>query len=193
VQGALVRRAEEYYISLKCKEDRETFRRLVSMLVSATPFKITSLAITRRVLESELGPKTKDLAGYLAAETFLLASGEDPLIRERTFEFTNEALIRAWPRVEKWVKETEKWSVWYQTIFFPLYRLWRGRERAPEFLKSEDILKEAQAWLVSDGTLFEGEVRDFLAESIFAKWQAGVSQEKQLREKIADSRKRGMH
>ncbi len=107
VSGALVDRAEAIYVSLEVGEQqaaRQIFLRLVTLGEGSGDTR-------RRVLLSEL-TAIGEIGAYArrVADTFarhrLLGFDRDPVTRGPTVEIAHEALLNAWPRLQRWIEDS---------------------------------------------------------------------------------------
>jgi WD40 repeat protein len=173
VRGTVIQRAEEYFLKLS-PEQRERFNRLFRLLVSSVQSSGRNRDISRRVIESELDDKTREMADQLA-DTFLLTAGEDAPTKKRTYEVAHEALIRSWPRLKNLSEKEQSWAIWYETVLFPAFSQWLQRKKiADHLISAPPVLTEAQTWLDDDNDMSEaqrrltGDVRTFVESSLRA-------------------------
>lgn len=106
VGGAIARRAEEEYGALP-QEQRETARRILLRLVQ--PGEGTE-DTRRRATFSELIPRSEQASVVEAvierlADARLLTTSRDTVTGEEQVDVAHEALIRGWPRLQRWIDE----------------------------------------------------------------------------------------
>ncbi|PWT76219.1 MAG: hypothetical protein C5B60_04355, partial [Chloroflexi bacterium] len=148
VRGALKKQAEDTYLEFPTEEYREMARVLFLRLID--PGKTEQDTTRRRATQQELSlsdaRRTRVLAEVTNAFVKARLLVEDTHEGQNTVEVAHEALIREWPRLRDWLRESRDDIRLQQSV----------SEDASEWLKSgkqEDrlyrgaVLNEAQAWL----------------------------------------------
>jgi DNA-binding SARP family transcriptional activator/WD40 repeat protein len=100
IAGAIATRAEELYASLDSAAQEASRRLLCRLVVAGDGVDDTR----RRVRHSDLPPGTAPLTAMLEAARLLVAD-HDPITREPTVEIAHESLLRAWPRLRRWLTD----------------------------------------------------------------------------------------
>ncbi|MEM7800408.1 MAG: protein kinase, partial [Chloroflexota bacterium] len=172
VTGSLARRADDLYESLDAAGKdaaRQLFLRLVTLGEGVEDTR-------RRVPLGELesltsivkGKETSFLA-ILVADLFgeyrLLTFDHDPVTRERTVEVAHEALLREWPRLRTWMRESRE-DVRQQRELAAAAALWERNERDESYLLVGSRLTSYEAWAESTSVAVTILERDLLKTSI---------------------------
>jgi hypothetical protein len=147
VKGALNRHAEATYAALPTETHRVLTRMLFLRLIDPG---MTEQDTTRRravMSEFELPDATQtgilreSIDAFIAAR--LLTANEHT--GSTTLEVSHEALIRAWPRLEGWLREARN-DIRLQHTISEDAAVWEQNKRPGERLYRGTQLKEAQAW-----------------------------------------------
>jgi WD40 repeat protein len=171
VQGAVAYRAEAIWKTLEDEPERTAVRRIFLALV--TPGQVDERGAqiaqdaSRRAWQAELDEPARQVVEKLISAR-LLTTGQDPATQQPTFEVAHEALIRAWPRLQQWVKKFRPFIHWRNYDLAPLLNRWQVNDKHPDFLLPESMLGEAQSWLEK----YSAELPDTSIEYVqaSAKW-----------------------
>ncbi len=152
VLGALGRRAEQLYVALRPTAQhaaRHAFLRMVSVDESVDDLR-------RRVRRSELSSLDVDEralneAIHTYGDRRLLTFDLDPVTRGPTIEVAHEALLRAWPRLERWIDEQREDLVMRNRLDTALTE-WRDAGEEPSYLPGGGRLAQFNEW-ASDSQL----------------------------------------
>jgi predicted outer membrane repeat protein len=168
VRGALKKQAEDTYLGFPTEEYRQMARVLFLRLID--PGKTEQDTTRRRATQQELSLPDAHRSQILREVTNAFVRArllvEDTHEGQNTVEVAHEALIREWPRLRDWLRESRDDIRLQQNI----------SEDAAEWLKSgkqEDrlyrgaVLNEAQAWL-QRGEPSRDEL-DFIQASVAAR------------------------
>jgi len=171
VQWAIARRAEAVWQELDKAEQRAAQRVFLNLvtpgLVDERGERVAEDA-SRRAWQAEWDEQTQQVARELA-DARLLTAGQDPVSGRPTIEVGHEALIRAWPRLQKWVEDYRDFVRWYDHDLAPFLRRWQERKQHPDFSLPEAMLPQAQNWLVQYPDLLEGPAAKYIRASVAAK------------------------
>jgi hypothetical protein len=138
--GALATTAEAEFINLS-PERQELAQRLFKRLVRASE----SGSDTRQPAHlDDLDPKTQDVARRLAAVR-LIVIGRDELTGRSSVELSHEALIRAWSRLQNWLKEDREFLLWRQHLQMAIFNWLRFSQDDGALLRGA-LLAEAERW-----------------------------------------------
>lgn len=144
VPGSLGQHAEDV-CSSEVRADEEAVRKLFFQLIRVYEGDNETWRVeTRRVAtRDDLGGPRWELAERLATNR-LLVIGRDAEGRD-TVELAHEALIRGWPRLDKWIKENWKFLVWREGLRADRDR-WERAGRDSDLLIPRRALTTARAW-----------------------------------------------
>ncbi len=171
VSGALVDRAEAIYVSLEADEQkaaRQIFLRLVTLGEGAGDTR-------RRVLLSELtaisdaGPYARRITDTFARHR-LLGFDRDPVTRGPTLEIAHEALLDAWPRLQRWIEEARS-DVRAERRLADAASDWVQNDRDPAFVLTGGRLAKYEGWAESSPIGLTGQELEFLESSELAETQ----------------------
>ncbi len=171
VSGALVDRAEAIYVSLEVDEQqaaRQIFLRLVTLGEGSGDTR-------RRVLLSELtaiggaGAYARRVADTFARHR-LLGFDRDPVTRGPTVEIAHEALLNAWPRLQRWIEDARS-DVRAERRLAETARDWFQHDRDPTFVLTGGQLAKYEGWVESPPIGLTGDERQFLESSELAAAQ----------------------
>lgn len=141
VKNALRRHAERVYDELK-KEDKQRVKRIFIQLVS--PGEGTEY--TRRLAtRAEVGEENWDLVTRLATARLMVSNRNETTAIE-TVEVVHEALIKAWPDLQKWIEEDDAFLRWKKRLQVAL-REWENHENKEGYLLQGAPLGEAEGYL----------------------------------------------
>jgi WD40 repeat protein len=168
LQGAIAHRAEEIWQRLS-KADRESARRVFLRLV--TPGvedgrgQMVAEDTSRRAWQTEWDEPTRRMVQELV-QARLLTTGQDPVSGQPTVEVAHEALIRAWPRLGRWVADYRPFAHWYANELMPFLRRWLGKGQQPDFLLPDAMLLQAQHWLAEYPGELSGPPEEYIRASM---------------------------
>ena len=171
VSGALVDRAEAIYVSLEADEQlaaRQIFLRLVTLGEGSGDTR-------RRVLLSELtaigdaGPYARNITDTFARHR-LLGFDRDPVTRGPTVEIAHEALLNAWPRLQRWIEDARS-DVRAERRLAEMAHEWVQNDRDPAFVLTGGQLAKYEGWVESPPIGLTGDERQFLDTSELAEAQ----------------------
>jgi hypothetical protein len=174
VAGALERRAEEVYAQLLASE-RQILQRIFLRLVQSIE---GAGAARQRVPMAELVPagadrKTVDnvvdkLAGPQVRLLTLEAKASFSGAPEQYVDIAHEALIRKWPRLQRWMNEDQEFQLWLKRL--NASRLdWERTLRHPDGLLRGALLEEARRWLEARPEDLNREETEFVQAGIFVE------------------------
>jgi WD40 repeat protein len=151
-QGALIRRAELLWQDLGLA-DRLRLQRILFGLIAAQPADTStaSLVVGTRDLSrpARLAQWDEDDQRLIQRliDARLLTGGRAPAGGQPTVEVSHEALLRAWPRLQSWLKERSKFVQWRAQDLAPNLERWLDSNKNPEFLLPRSLLDPALQWL----------------------------------------------
>ncbi|MCL1465722.1 CHAT domain-containing protein [Argonema galeatum] len=140
VKNALRRHAERVYDELE-KADRERVKRIFLQLVSPEGTKY----IRRLATRAEVGEGNWDLVSRLATAR-LVVSNRNETTEIETVEVVHEALIKAWPDLQKWIEEDDVFLRWKKRLQEALGE-WERNENKEGYLLQVAPLGEAEGYL----------------------------------------------
>jgi WD40 repeat protein len=166
-QGALIRRAEQLWQKLD-PADRPRLQRILLGLISAPPAETSpeSPADGTRNLSrpARLAQWNTDDQRLIDAR-LLTARSSAPIGRQPTVEVSHEALLRAWPRLRRWLAERSQYVQWRAQDLAPNLERWLDSKKDPEFLLPRSLLESALRWLNDYPSELEGPPRDYIKAS----------------------------
>jgi WD40 repeat protein len=149
VHGAIVHRAETVWQGLD-DEERRAARRVLLNLVTPGPLDEQGERIaedaSRRAWQAEWDATTRKVVRKLV-DARLLTTGQDPVSDQPMVEVAHEALIRAWPRLQRWLADYRPFVRWYGAELAPFLHRWLDKDRHPDLLLPEAMLSQAEHWL----------------------------------------------
>src|SRR5260370_26645288 len=117
VEGALARHADKVFGKLtRSGADGDTvkaFQRLFTRLVMPGEDRQDTRRVVKR---QELDDDAWSLAQRLAGEENRLVVTNKPADAPETAEIVHEALIKHWPRLDKWIEEDRDFQLWQRRI-----------------------------------------------------------------------------
>ncbi len=166
VRGAIARRAEELFVGLSQPEQaacKQLFLRLVTIAEAGAWSR-------RRVAASEIVTITDDVVDLKSvldkfAVYRLLTFDRDYVSGSPTVEVAHEALLREWPRLEKWIDQG-RGDVLRHARFLTALGEWRASEKSADYLLSGQRLVDYESWAVSSTLRLSAKEHDFLEASI---------------------------
>jgi DNA-binding SARP family transcriptional activator len=178
IAAAVGRRAEQLVSQLEAT-GRETARQLFLRLVElgeGTP------DTARRVRRSELLELASDAHRIEAViDMFsryrLLLFDRDLETREATVELAHEALLHAWPGLQRWVDEARD-DLRQQRRLATAAGQWREAGRDPSFLLSGSRLEQAEQWAESTSVVLVPAEREYVAASIAERVRLATEDER---------------
>ncbi len=181
VSGALVDRAEAIYVNLEADEQhaaRQIFLRLVTLGEGSGDTR-------RRVLLSELnsvvdaGPYSRRIADTFARHR-LLGFDRDPVTRGPTVEIAHEALLDAWPRLQRWIDDARS-DVRAERRLAEATQEWVQNDRDPAFVLTGGQLAKYEGWAQSPPIGLTRHEREFLDSSELAEAQRSLTRADEAR------------
>ncbi len=149
VRGAVAQRAEAVWQKLD-EQERQAARRVFLNLVTPGPLdergKRVAEDASRRAWQVEWNETTRHVVRKLV-DARLLTSGQDLASDQPIVEVAHEALIRAWPRLQRWLEDYRPFIRWYNNDLAPFLHRWLDKEQQPDFLLPKAMLVQAQHWL----------------------------------------------
>jgi WD40 repeat protein/serine/threonine protein kinase len=158
VGGALGRHAEATLDTMSPNEQgfvREVFRHLVT--ADGTRAVITSKELHQRLAT----PRADAVIDKLVAARLITVSESES---ESHVEVIHEALISAWPRLQRWVREDVDGSRMREQIRTAA-RQWHDRARPHGLLWHDDVLADLERWLRLPNALALSEVETAFVEA----------------------------
>jgi hypothetical protein len=164
IGGVLASRAEDFLKSRPA--DEAHLRRLLTLRLALVPTE--GEPVRRRALRSECGPEEWALAERLADHPWrLVVTGEREGDGEVMVEVAHEALLRAWPRLQGWLKDEREFLVFKGEVE-RAERRWRDLGRSDNALLFGLDLVRAEESLKKRSEDLPDRVRAFVQESIAA-------------------------
>jgi WD40 repeat protein len=152
-QGALIRRAEQLWQDLG-PADQLRLQRILLGLIAA------QLAETSTTANPVVGTRDLSRPARLAQwdeddqrliqrliDARLLTADRASAGGQPTVEVSHEALLRAWPRLQSWLKERSQFVQWRALDLAPNLERWLDSNKNPEFLLPRPLLDPALGWL----------------------------------------------
>jgi predicted outer membrane repeat protein len=148
VRGALKKQAEDTYVGFPTEEYREMARVLFLRLID--PGKTEQDTTRRRATEQELSLPDARRTQVLREVTNAFVKSrllvEDTHEGQSTVEVAHEALIREWPRLRDWLRESRD-DIRLQQSISEDTAGWLKSGKQEDRLYRGAVLNEAQAWL----------------------------------------------
>jgi WD40 repeat protein len=151
-QGALIRRAEQLWQHLG-PADQLRLQRILLGLIAAHPAETSSASpvvgtrdLSRPARLAQWDNDDQRLIHELI-DARLLTADRAPAGSQPTVEVSHEALLRAWPRLQNWLKERSKFVQWRAQDLAPNLERWLDNNNNPEFLLPRSLLDPALRWL----------------------------------------------
>ena len=151
-QGALIRRAEQLWQDLG-PDDRLRLQRILLGLIAAQPAETSAaspVAGTRDLgRPARLAQWDEDDQRLIQRliDARLLTADKAAAGGQPTVEVSHEALLRAWPRLQNWLKERSKFVQWRAQDLAPNLERWLDSNKNREFLLPRSLLDPALQWL----------------------------------------------
>jgi WD40 repeat protein len=170
VQGALIRRAEQLWQGLG-PADQLRLQRILLGLVAAQPAETSAaspVAGTRDLSRPARLAQWDEDDNWLIQRLIdarLLTADRAPAGGQPTVEVSHEALLRAWPRLQNWLKERSKFVQWRAQDLAPNLERWLDSNKNPEFLLVPSLLDPALQWLNDYPDELTGPPADYLQAS----------------------------
>ena len=151
-QGALIRRAEQLWQELG-PADQLRLQRILLGLVAAQPAETSTASpvagtrdLSRPARLTQWDEDDQRLIQRLIGAR-LLTADRAPAGGQPTVEVSHEALLRAWPRLQSWLRERSKFVQWRAQDLAPNLERWLDSNKNPEFLLPRSLLDPALQWL----------------------------------------------
>lgn len=117
VAGALAQRAERIYANLSTDEQDAARSLCLQLIHVAMPHDERGDTRRRLIITEQLDEATRNVIEQFADESVrLLVLGVDRLDKRRTVELAHEALIYAWPTLEKWLHDYRPFLEWREEV-----------------------------------------------------------------------------
>jgi WD40 repeat protein len=169
-QGALIRRAEQLWQDLD-QADRPRLQRVLLGLIAAQPAEIGAASpvtgtrdLSRPARLAQWDPGDQRLIQQFI-DARLLTADKVPVGGQPTVEVSHEALLRAWPRLQNWLKERSPFVQWRAQDLAPNLERWLDSNKNPEFLLPRSLLDPALRWLHDYPEELAGPPAEFLRAS----------------------------
>ncbi len=169
-QGALIRRAEQLWQDLAPADQTRLQRVLLGLIAAppAEPSTDSSVAgprdLSRPARLAQWGEDDQRLIRRLI-DARLLTADRAPAGDEPAVEVSHEALLRAWPRLQGWLKERSKFVQWRAQDLAPNLDRWLASKENPGFLLPRSLLDPALHWLNDDPDELTGPPADYIRAS----------------------------
>lgn len=191
VSGALARRAETLYANLD-EAGQEATRQLFLRLITLGE---GSEDTRRRVLISELQSLRVSETNTVVARVIdqygryrLLTFDHDPVTRGPTVEVAHEALIREWPRLRTWLRESRE-DVRRQRLLAQAAAQWRQNDRDDSYLLRGSRLTSFAAWMETSTVTLTAVEQTFLQTSIDAQEARHTAEEARRQRELETARR----
>ena len=183
--GALASRAEAEYDAMSESQQlaaRRLFGRLVTLGEGIEDTR-------RRVRSGELGDDP-DTAAVIAAfgAARMLVFDRDPVTREPTVEVAHEALLRAWPRLRRWLDE-DRDGLRIHRHLTETAAAWSTSGRDPGELYRGGRLETAAAWSVDHAGDLNTDEREFLDASVAAHQAQAAAEREHFEQQVRSNRR----
>jgi DNA-binding SARP family transcriptional activator len=166
IQGTLAERAEHLFSALT-PEGQEAARRLFLRLVALTEGgePTRRVAIVDELEIDGIDDRLRtDLLDALV-QGRLLSYGREALTGRATVEVTHEAVLRAWPRCERWI-EAARADIRVALDVGRAAADWIAADRSPDYLLTGSRLTLVEAWATSSEVGHTPAARGFVAASL---------------------------
>ncbi|MBW4579616.1 MAG: trypsin-like peptidase domain-containing protein [Tildeniella nuda ZEHNDER 1965/U140] len=150
VQGAVAQYAELIWKELSESEQKATrfiFLQLVTPGVVDEQGKQLTKDISRQAWKFEWDKPTSQKVVEKLIAARLLTKGQNFINAQPTIEVAHEALIRAWPRLQRWIKECQPFLEWYVRELAPRMYYWIAEQKDSSYLLPAQKLGQANQWL----------------------------------------------
>jgi hypothetical protein len=169
-QGALIRRAEQLWQDLG-PDDHLRLQRVLLGLIAAQPAETSTagpLVGTRDLSRPARLAQWDEDDQYLIQRLIdarLLTADRAPAGGQPTVEVSHEALLRAWPRLQSWLRERSQFVQWRAQELAPNLERWLDSNKNPEFLLPRSLLDLALRWLSEHPDELTGPPADYIQAS----------------------------
>jgi hypothetical protein len=170
VQGALIRRAEQLWQDLG-PADQLRLQRILLGLIAAQAAETNTASpvadtqdLSRPARLAQWDQDDQPLIHRLI-DARLLTADRTPASSQPTVEVSHEALLRAWPRLQGWLKERRKFVQWRAQDLAPNLERWLDSSKNPEFLLPRSQRDPAVKWLNDYPDELAGPPADYIQAS----------------------------
>jgi DNA-binding SARP family transcriptional activator/ABC-type glycerol-3-phosphate transport system substrate-binding protein len=166
IRGTLAERAEHLFSALT-SEGQEATRRLFLRLVALTeggePTRRVAIVDELEIDGVDVRLRTDVLDALVQGR--LLTYGREPLTGRATVEVTHEAVLRAWPRCERWI-EAATADIRVALDVGRAAADWIAADRSPDYLLTGSRLALVEAWATTSEVGHTPAARSFVAASL---------------------------
>ncbi len=182
VQGAIARRAKAVWQGLDEAERRAARRVFLGLVIPGPVDERGGLAEDsgRRAWRAEWDEPARRVVEKLVAAR-LLTTGQDPFSGQPTVEVAHEALIRAWPRLQRWLADYCPFVRWFEGELAPFLRRWLDQRQHPDLLLPAAMLAQAQQWLEQYPDGLSGPPAEYIRASVQKRDQERAARERRQR------------
>ena len=185
LQGALADYAEGIWRRLATDAERAAARRVFLTLVSGRAAENEPTLVLDASRRAWQQVELDDSIGVIEklVDARLLTAGRDSASGQPTIELAHEALLRAWPRLQNWVRQEQNYIRWYDRDLVAYLRRWTESEENPDFLLPAALLDEARRWVDERPEMLSGPPTAYIRASLRAREEERERTEHELREK----------
>ena len=169
-QGALIRRAEQLWQDLG-PAGQLRLQRILLGLIAAQPAQTSTASpvagtrdLSRPARLAQWDDDDQRLIQRLI-DARLLTADKAPAGGQPTVEVSHEALLRAWPRLQNWLKERSQFVQWRAQDLAPNLERWLDSNKNREFLLPRSLLDPALQWLHDYPDELAGPPADYIQAS----------------------------
>jgi DNA-binding SARP family transcriptional activator/ABC-type glycerol-3-phosphate transport system substrate-binding protein len=166
IQGTLAERAEHLFGALS-SEGQEATRRLLLRLVGLTDGgePIRRVAIVDELSIDGIDDRVRTDVFDALVQGRLLTYGREPLTGRATVEVTHEAVLRAWPRCQRWI-EAATADIRFALDIARAAADWIAADRSPDYLLTGSRLSLVESWATTSEVGQTPAARSFVAASL---------------------------
>ena len=164
ISGPLVRRAEEMFESFNDADQLLTRALFLELVTVTEEGNEVRRRLRRSGLVEQLGRPVDRIVDRFG-EIRLLTFDHDPDTGDATVEIAHEALIDAWPRLDRWVSEAAE-DLRIRRRLMQATQEWESADRNPDYLLSGSRLLAFTSWEGATDLRLAGATREFLDQSV---------------------------